>query len=122
MRIKLSLRQSLVVLILLPIFFISGKSSQALEVKSICEDVKDRVGCEKYFRDLSPGKTGNENIKDNQIIESLRSIGAPNKTKVDREYLNLHFDLLHAFWRKKFVNLPDASLHLDDGFLKSAAN
>ena len=118
MRIKLSLYHSLVALMLLPIFIFSGKSSQAFDVKAICEDVKDPAGCEKYFRDLAPGKNGNKNFEENQIIESLRSIGAPHQTQIDREYLNLHFSLMHAFWRKKFVNLPDASLHLDDGFLQ----
>ena len=118
MRIKLSLHHSLVALMLLPIFLFSGKSSQAFDVKAICEDVKDPAGCEKYFRDLVPGKNGNKNFEENQIIESLRSIGAPHQTQIDREYLNLHFSLMHSFWRNKFVNLPDASLHLDDGFLK----
>ena len=92
MSINLSLHHSLFAFMVLPIFLISGQSSQAFEVKAICEDVKDRAGCEKYFRDLAPSKAGNKNIEENLIIKSLRSVGVPSKTQIDREYLNLHFN------------------------------
>ena len=104
--------------ILFSICLAPGKAFQVSDVKTICEGAKDRSGCEKYFQDLAPTKTFNDEANENSIIESLLFLDAPSQTDLSRDYIELHFDLLHAFWRNKFVNLPDATLLLDDGFTK----
>ena len=117
MRIKKLVCCGIVSSILFSICTASGKAFQISEVKAICEDAKDRSGCEKYFQNLAPIKNNDEK-KETNIIESLRILGAPSRTDFGRDYIELHFDLLHAFWRNRFVNLPDATLLLDDGFMK----
>ena len=92
------------------ICFAPGKAFQVSEVKAICEGAKDRSGCEKYFQDLAPTNTFSDDAKENNIIESLRLLDAPSRANFSRDYIELHFDLLHVFWRNRFANLPDATL------------
>ena len=118
MIIKYFVHYGVVSSILFSICLAPGKAFQVSDVKTICEGAKDRSGCEKYFQDLAPTKTFNGEANENSIIESLLFLDAPSRTDFSRDYIELHFDLLHAFWRNKFVNLPDATLLLDDGFTK----
>lgn len=118
MRINRFFHYGVVSSILFSICFAPGKAFQVSEVKAICEGAKDRSGCEKYFQDLAPTNTFSDDAKENNIIESLRLLDAPSRANFSRDYIELHFDLLHVFWRNRFANLPDATLLLDDGFLK----
>ena len=82
--------------ILFSICLAPGKAFQVSDVKTICEGAKDRSGCEKYFQDLAPTKTFNDEANENSIIESLLFLDAPSRTDFSRDYIELHFDLLHA--------------------------
>ena len=60
MRIKKLVCCGIVSSILFSICTASGKAFQISETKAICEDAKDRSGCEKYFQDLAPIKNNDE--------------------------------------------------------------
>ena len=57
-------------------------------------------------------------MDEDTIIASLKSIGVPDEIQFHKAFVELHLDLLHVFWRKQYVDLPNADLRLDDGFLK----
>ena len=88
------------------------------KVRLLCAKAKDKLGCEKYVESLSRPKLIDSELNEDTIIASLKSIGVPDEIQFHKSFVELHLDLLHVFWRKQYVDLPNADLRLDDGFLK----
>ena len=97
---------------------LQGNPAYGSKVGLICAKAKDKLGCEKYVESLSRPKLIDSGLNEDAIIASLKSIGAPDKNQFDKVFVGHHLDLLHVFWRKQYVDLPNADLRLDDGFLK----
>ena len=109
---------SAVLLLLLVPPLLQEDPAYGSKVRFSCAKAKDKLGCEKYVESLSRPKPIDGELDEDTIIASLKSIGVPDEIQFHKAFVELHLDLLHVFWRKQYVELPNADLRLDDGFLK----